>query len=176
MFPAEALARELMRARRARRADDRRARPALRRAPADVASATASVPASPAAASLRAPAASRAGRGVFAGRAAAARRCSPRAVVGFGGYASVPTVLAARRAPRVPALLHEQNAVLGRANRLLAPRRRAHRALSFADTAARAGRRAARRLTGNPVRAGDRRAARAAPIAPPADGGRSASW
>ena len=47
------------------------------------------------------------------------RRVSPRAVVGFGGYASVPTVLAAA-ATALPTIIHEQNAVLGRANRLLA--------------------------------------------------------
>ena len=49
------------------------------------------------------------------------RRVSPRAVVGFGGYASVPTVLAAA-ATALPTIIHEQNAVLGRANRLLAKR------------------------------------------------------
>jgi UDP-N-acetylglucosamine--N-acetylmuramyl-(pentapeptide) pyrophosphoryl-undecaprenol N-acetylglucosamine transferase len=49
------------------------------------------------------------------------RRVSPSAVVGFGGYASVPTVLAAT-ALTIPAIIHEQNAVLGRANRLLAKR------------------------------------------------------
>ncbi len=43
----------------------------------------------------------------------------PAAVVGFGGYPSVPTVFAAQRLG-VPVVLHEQNAVLGRANRLLA--------------------------------------------------------
>ncbi len=46
---------------------------------------------------------------------------SPAAVIGFGGYASVPAMLAASLAG-IPTLLHEQNAVLGRANRLLAPR------------------------------------------------------
>ncbi|PKU22688.1 undecaprenyldiphospho-muramoylpentapeptide beta-N-acetylglucosaminyltransferase [Telmatospirillum siberiense] len=46
---------------------------------------------------------------------------APAAVVGFGGYASVPAMLAASLAG-IPTLLHEQNAVLGRANRLLAPR------------------------------------------------------
>ncbi|MGH7045146.1 MAG: undecaprenyldiphospho-muramoylpentapeptide beta-N-acetylglucosaminyltransferase [Stellaceae bacterium] len=49
------------------------------------------------------------------------RRLGPRAVAGFGGYPSVPTMLAAASLG-VPTLLHEQNAVLGRANRLLAPR------------------------------------------------------
>jgi UDP-N-acetylglucosamine--N-acetylmuramyl-(pentapeptide) pyrophosphoryl-undecaprenol N-acetylglucosamine transferase len=43
----------------------------------------------------------------------------PAAVVGFGGYASVPTVLAAG-GRGLPVVLHEQNAVIGRANRLLA--------------------------------------------------------
>lgn len=55
-------------------------------------------------------------------------------IVGFGGYPSVAPVLATRLLRRRPAvLLHEQNAVLGRANRLLA--RDADRlALSFAAT------------------------------------------
>jgi len=43
-------------------------------------------------------------------------RIGPAAVVGFGGYASVPTMLAARLR-RTPAMVHEQNAVLGKANR-----------------------------------------------------------
>lgn len=46
---------------------------------------------------------------------------APAAVVGFGGYASVPAMLAASMSG-IPTVLHEQNAVLGRANRLLAPR------------------------------------------------------
>src|SRR5258708_16216668 len=45
----------------------------------------------------------------------------PRAVVGFGGYPSLPVMMAASLA-RVPSALHEQNAVLGRVNRLLVPR------------------------------------------------------
>jgi len=49
------------------------------------------------------------------------RALSPAAVVGFGGYPSVPTMLAATR-QGLATLLHEQNAILGRANRLLAPR------------------------------------------------------
>jgi UDP-N-acetylglucosamine--N-acetylmuramyl-(pentapeptide) pyrophosphoryl-undecaprenol N-acetylglucosamine transferase len=49
------------------------------------------------------------------------RRLAPVCVIGFGGYPSVPTMLAAVYL-RLPTLIHEQNAVLGRANRLLAPR------------------------------------------------------
>ncbi len=60
------------------------------------------------------------------------RRLSPRAVVGFGGYASVPTMTAARLAG-MPTVIHEQNAILGRANRLLADRVDAI-ALSFPDS------------------------------------------
>ena len=45
----------------------------------------------------------------------------PTAVVGFGGYPALPALLAARSA-RVAAVIHEQNAVLGRVNRLLAGR------------------------------------------------------
>ncbi|NQV82230.1 MAG: undecaprenyldiphospho-muramoylpentapeptide beta-N-acetylglucosaminyltransferase [Rhodospirillales bacterium] len=49
------------------------------------------------------------------------KRLEPKAVVGFGGYASVPTMLAASFGD-YPTAIHEQNAVLGRANRLLASR------------------------------------------------------
>jgi UDP-N-acetylglucosamine--N-acetylmuramyl-(pentapeptide) pyrophosphoryl-undecaprenol N-acetylglucosamine transferase len=48
------------------------------------------------------------------------RRIRPRAVVGFGGYPTVPPLLAASLL-RLPVVLHEQNAVLGRANRFLSP-------------------------------------------------------
>ena len=44
----------------------------------------------------------------------------PRVVVGFGGYPTVPPLLAANWRG-VPTVLHEQNGVMGRANRLLAP-------------------------------------------------------
>jgi len=47
------------------------------------------------------------------------REHRPDAVVGFGGYPAFPSLLAAS-AMNVPAVLHEQNAVLGRVNRLLA--------------------------------------------------------
>jgi UDP-N-acetylglucosamine--N-acetylmuramyl-(pentapeptide) pyrophosphoryl-undecaprenol N-acetylglucosamine transferase len=49
------------------------------------------------------------------------RRMKPAAVVGFGGYPTVPPLLAARLF-RVPTLVHEANAVLGRANRFLSSR------------------------------------------------------
>ena len=43
----------------------------------------------------------------------------PDAVVGFGGYPALPSLLAASSL-KIPTVLHEQNAVLGRVNRLLA--------------------------------------------------------
>jgi UDP-N-acetylglucosamine--N-acetylmuramyl-(pentapeptide) pyrophosphoryl-undecaprenol N-acetylglucosamine transferase len=45
----------------------------------------------------------------------------PKAVIGFGGYPTLPPVYAAIRR-KVPSLIHEQNAVMGRANRALAAR------------------------------------------------------
>src|SRR5262249_3117660 len=45
------------------------------------------------------------------------RRRRPRVAVGFGAYASVPVVVAARAA-RVPVVVHEQNRLPGLANRL----------------------------------------------------------
>ena len=45
----------------------------------------------------------------------------PRVVMGFGGYASVPTIAAASFGSYKTAI-HEQNAIFGRANRFLAPR------------------------------------------------------
>ena len=45
----------------------------------------------------------------------------PAVLAGFGGYPSFPPVLAASRL-RIPTLIHEQNAVMGRANRALAVR------------------------------------------------------
>lgn len=77
----------------------------------------------------------------------------PAAVVGFGGYPSVPPMLAAASLG-IPTIIHEQNALLGRANRLLAPRVRAI-ATAFAEVG---GMKPADRhkavMTGNPVRPG----------------------
>ena len=78
-------------------------------------------------------------------------RLRPAAVVGFGGYPSIPAVLAARLRG-IPSLIHEQNGVMGRANRLLAPRVTAI-ATSFAgvlDNDATLAAKATR--TGNPLR------------------------
>jgi UDP-N-acetylglucosamine--N-acetylmuramyl-(pentapeptide) pyrophosphoryl-undecaprenol N-acetylglucosamine transferase len=49
------------------------------------------------------------------------RRLRPAAVVGFGGYPTVPPLMAARLSG-VPAIIHDANAVLGRANRFLSGR------------------------------------------------------
>jgi UDP-N-acetylglucosamine--N-acetylmuramyl-(pentapeptide) pyrophosphoryl-undecaprenol N-acetylglucosamine transferase len=109
-------------------------------------------------------------RGVVQARGILAR-LDAAAVVAFGGYPSVAPVLAARllagrrqgrrlpegrqpegRRPRgrLPVILHEQNAVLGRANRFLA-RHATVLALSFATTE-RVPEVAATVVTGNPVR------------------------
>ena len=78
-------------------------------------------------------------------------RLKPAAVIGFGGYPTLPPVLAAAWR-KVPTLIHDANAVIGRANRLLAPRVTAI-ATSFPDVFGDAPQLAARAtLTGNPVR------------------------
>jgi UDP-N-acetylglucosamine--N-acetylmuramyl-(pentapeptide) pyrophosphoryl-undecaprenol N-acetylglucosamine transferase len=78
-------------------------------------------------------------------------RLQPAAVIGFGGYPSVPPLLAAVWRG-VPTLIHDANAVVGRANRLLAPRVSAI-ATTFADTFRNEPRLAAKTtVTGNPVR------------------------
>jgi UDP-N-acetylglucosamine--N-acetylmuramyl-(pentapeptide) pyrophosphoryl-undecaprenol N-acetylglucosamine transferase len=64
----------------------------------------------------------RAGKNILAGRAMARelyRTFRPEAVVGFGGYPALPALLAAFKAG-IPTAVHEQNAVLGRVNRLVA--------------------------------------------------------
>ncbi|KQN83818.1 UDP-N-acetylglucosamine--N-acetylmuramyl-(pentapeptide) pyrophosphoryl-undecaprenol N-acetylglucosamine transferase [Sphingomonas sp. Leaf67] len=64
----------------------------------------------------------KAGRQMLAGRSMAIelyRTFRPSAVIGFGGYPALPALLAAF-AQKVPTIVHEQNAVLGRVNRLVA--------------------------------------------------------
>ena len=78
-------------------------------------------------------------------------RLKPAAVVGFGGYPTVPPVLAASWRG-VPTLIHDANAVLGRANRFLAPRVTAI-ATTFPDVVRDRPEFAAKAtLTGNPLR------------------------
>jgi UDP-N-acetylglucosamine--N-acetylmuramyl-(pentapeptide) pyrophosphoryl-undecaprenol N-acetylglucosamine transferase len=60
------------------------------------------------------------GVGVFQARRLL-KEMRPAAVVGFGGYAAAPTMMAATHIG-LPSALHEQNAVIGRANRLFAKR------------------------------------------------------
>lgn len=94
----------------------------------------------------------------------------PHVVVGFGGYPTLPPIMAARSLG-IPTLIHEQNAVMGRANRLLSRFADAI-ALSFPST--KHLRRSAEKraqVTGNPVR--DAVVSyRSVPYAPPEPAGR----
>ena len=97
------------------------------------------------------------------------RRIRPAAAVGFGGYPSVPPLVASGRLG-IPSVLHEQNAVLGRANRMLA-RRASAIATSFPETERVPPDRAGLVThVGNPVRAAIA-ALRAARYDPPAPDG-----
>jgi len=76
-------------------------------------------------------------------------KLSPYAVVGFGGYPTVPPLFAATRRD-VPSIIHEQNAVMGRANKALASRVTAIAGGFLPDGE---GAHAAKTvITGNPVR------------------------
>ncbi len=78
-------------------------------------------------------------------------RLKPAAVIGFGGYPTIPPVLVAAWRG-VPSLIHEANAVFGRANRLLAPRVDAI-ATAFPEVSrGDPGLAAKTTLTGNPLR------------------------
>lgn len=76
-------------------------------------------------------------------------RVKPAAVVGFGGYPTLPPLYAATRRGR-PTLIHEQNAVMGRANRALAARVTAIAGGFLPEDASASGRKTI--TTGNPVR------------------------
>jgi UDP-N-acetylglucosamine--N-acetylmuramyl-(pentapeptide) pyrophosphoryl-undecaprenol N-acetylglucosamine transferase len=77
----------------------------------------------------------------------------PSAVVGFGGYPSLPAILAAT-STGVPTVVHEQNAVLGRVNRLFAGRVDAV-ATAYPEVERLDAKHAGKvHLVGNPVRAG----------------------
>ncbi len=80
------------------------------------------------------------------------RKLRPGCVIGFGGYPSVPTMIAAT-SRGLPTIIHEQNAVLGRANRLVSKRVTVI-ATSFKETSGIAVTSDDNVvLTGNPVRA-----------------------
>jgi UDP-N-acetylglucosamine--N-acetylmuramyl-(pentapeptide) pyrophosphoryl-undecaprenol N-acetylglucosamine transferase len=97
------------------------------------------------------------------------RQVRPAAVVGFGGYPTLPPVGAATLL-KVPTIIHEQNAVMGRANRQLAPRATAI-ATSFAGVLDAAPALAAKAVcTGNPVRPAAIAAASTPFVPPEADG------
>ncbi|MGE0421197.1 MAG: undecaprenyldiphospho-muramoylpentapeptide beta-N-acetylglucosaminyltransferase [Reyranellaceae bacterium] len=95
-------------------------------------------------------------------------RVKPSVVVGFGGYASVPTLLAARFRG-VPRIVHEQNAVLGRANRVASAGARAI-ATSFGKVRHIAEGDPRVHLVGNPVRDAVRTLREVAYEPPGADG------
>jgi UDP-N-acetylglucosamine--N-acetylmuramyl-(pentapeptide) pyrophosphoryl-undecaprenol N-acetylglucosamine transferase len=96
----------------------------------------------------------KAGRKMWEGRAMALqlyRTFKPAAVIGFGGYPAFPALLAAF-SQRIPTIVHEQNAVLGRVNRLVAGRVAAI-ATSYADVERlKPSWLAKTHLVGNPVR------------------------
>lgn len=75
----------------------------------------------------------------------------PAVVVGFGGYPSIPAMYAAQHM-KIPTVIHEQNAILGKANVFLAPK--AERiAVAWAHVEGLENRDEARAIvTGNPVR------------------------
>jgi UDP-N-acetylglucosamine--N-acetylmuramyl-(pentapeptide) pyrophosphoryl-undecaprenol N-acetylglucosamine transferase len=123
-----------------------------------------------------------AGRGAIRGAAAALALAAgtlaartlletlrPAVIVGFGGYSCVAPILATRLMRHRPAVvLHEQNAVLGRANRVLA--RFADRLALGMDGTRRVPARVAATVTGNPVRPAIAALA-AAPYVPPSGDG-----
>ena len=78
------------------------------------------------------------------------RRLRPAVVIGFGGYPTVPPLMAATRAGR-PTIIHEQNAVMGRANKFLA-RRVDKIAAGIPQETAEPAIAAKITVTGNPVR------------------------
>ncbi len=93
-------------------------------------------------------------RSILQGRSMALRlfeSFEPSCVVGFGGYPALPALLAASTA-KIPSVIHEQNAVLGRVNRFLARRVDAI-ATAYSEVDRLADKHAHKvHLVGNPVR------------------------
>lgn len=168
LFPAEALAHVLRRlGLRVVLVTDERVGALAERFPADE---VVSVPsATPSRRSLPGmlDAAGRLWRGVLASRALI-ERLDPAVVVGFGGYPTVPPLVAAWTRG-VPCAIHEQNGVVGRANRFLA-RRASLIATGFPEVRGLPRGVGARLVhTGNPVREAVIEAART--LYPPAHAG-----
>ncbi|KKC35604.1 UDP-diphospho-muramoylpentapeptide beta-N-acetylglucosaminyltransferase [Devosia epidermidihirudinis] len=78
------------------------------------------------------------------------RRSKPDCVIGFGGYPTFPPFIAANL-QGIPGILHEQNAVMGRANRALSRFARVL-AMSFPKTKFADNQTLDKVVTGNPVR------------------------
>lgn len=74
----------------------------------------------------------------------------PNVVVGFGGYISLPPVIAARIL-RIPVILHEQNSVIGKANQFLKDMSE-YITVTFKDTIGVDMTKSKVRIVGNPVR------------------------
>ena len=169
LFPAQAMAEELIRRgwRIALATDERGARyaadfPCERRIPLSAKTYTRGNPLSLLGAALTAM------RGAGQARKAYAV-IRPNIVVGFGGYPSAPGLLAAF-SRKIPTIVHEQNAVLGGANRRLAPRATAV-ACAFPVLGKASPELAARAVVvGNPVRP-EIRALCTVPYVPPAADG-----
>ena len=96
-----------------------------------------------------------AARNIWRGRAMARElfdEFDPTAVIGFGGYPALPALLAAF-SHKIPTIVHEQNAVLGRVNRLVAGKVNAI-ATAYPDVQRiKSGHSEKVHLVGNPVRA-----------------------
>jgi UDP-N-acetylglucosamine--N-acetylmuramyl-(pentapeptide) pyrophosphoryl-undecaprenol N-acetylglucosamine transferase len=148
LFPAEALASELVRrGHRIELATDHRATSYGSDFPAERIHIVASATITGRSPVVLAKAATKLAQGVAQARRII-RASEPAVVVGFGGYPTVPPLVAALFAG-VPTVLHEANAVMGRANRLLAGRVTAV-ATGFPETRLLGKVRAT--VTGNPVR------------------------
>lgn len=150
LFPAEALAQELLRrGHRVVIVTDKRGHAFKSLGPAvDIHVVSAATLAGGIVGKIKA--AARMARGVVQAKSLL-RKVKPDVVIGFGGYPSVPAVLAAQLSG-VPTLLHEQNAVLGKANALLADHAKSI-ATSLPDTKGVKAKNAAKIAhTGNPVR------------------------
>lgn len=166
MFPAEALAREMAsRGWRVVLATDRRGEQYAHAFPAEerlaLDAATGSGPVGLAKAGIAIV------RGVAQAQTAF-KRLDAKVVVGFGGYPSAPALVAAILQRR-PTLIHEQNAVLGRTNRILAPYVGAVASSFPTLEQASASVKARAEVVGAPVR-GDIRALYDRAYAPPQDG------